>query len=286
VTGCHFENFKAAGGSTALSMTVARGGYIGNNSFGQSPPNIHGSIGILAWQGRNKGIVIGPNFWSQVDTILALRGPDNTSCTLLPQAINIKGPAACAVSIPDGADHGHVIWSPTNNDTTSVTSGLVLPGISGRARDAMSPPPSGTRREGLVIYNRDKHRFEHWDGAKWVQNNSGVFGAQFDSATVQAPFTKPVVFGSVPAGMYRVSIYALTKARMNKEHKITIRWTDEASERSFSPAMMLGVAEGSLVVESVPIHTSGGNLSLLTSVQDGGTMSGAFALRIRVESMP
>jgi hypothetical protein len=148
----------------------------------------------------------------------------------------------------------------------------------------MTPSASGgTRREGLVIYNSDKHRLEHWDGNRWLEATGGIIGSEFNNTNVTAPIGSTTLLTSPAAGMYRVCVYGLTKTAMNKVHTINVRWTDESAARVVG--FTLGTATGSTVLETPPINIASGNLTFDTSIASG-TMSGSFALRIRVEALP
>jgi hypothetical protein len=167
VEGCHFEEFDD-GGPGAIKIG-GNGGQIVGCFFGNETGT--GSTGIAITNANARGVVVGPNVWSNVDVLVTITDSDDfRSCTVFPQAIYNSNNVASKIVVPEAADRGHFVFSATDN-TSSLTAGLALPRLSATKRDAMTAASSGgTRREGLVIYNDTDDRLNHWDGKRWVQD--------------------------------------------------------------------------------------------------------------------
>lgn len=286
VTGCHFENFagqdsESRGTSRRLAMgvTASKGGYIGANTFGLSS-RVRGSRGIYLWYGDDTGIVIAPNVWGFVETLVEVQdSPTITSCIVMPQTVTDVD--SSKVLVPETAGRGHVIL-PTTTNTSNVAAGIVLPKLSEASRKGMSPPArGGTQREGLVIYNSDRRQLQHWNGTRWMEEVPSIVDASRDTTVTSGSGIRPTsLLTSPPPGLYRVSVYAATKGALSADQAIQLRWTDD-SGASHGTGWTLKSAAGSFVQESVPIYIGGGNLMLETSGIVG--TGGSFSLRVRVE---
>jgi hypothetical protein len=175
VTGSHFENFNSSFPHTGLYVYNCFGGYVGSCSFGNDSKvgKLIGARGIYVNTeapdySRSSGIVIGPNTWAGVDTLVSIKPrPEITSCTVFPQAIAPQNNAAAKLAIPEGDDLGHVAYLPTS-ELSNVTAGVMLPRIKQSTRDAMRPAANGgTLRQGLLIFNTTSKKLNVWDGKGW-----------------------------------------------------------------------------------------------------------------------
>lgn len=189
VQGCHFEDFNRAVAKTAITVVGGHGGYIGSSTFGNAAGA--GSRGIYVYAGSppspssSSSVVVGPNAWSNVDVLVELHDHALiTSCVVEPQAVTSTHGVAAKLIVPETADRGHLVVTPTSN-TSNLTAGVLFPRLSAATRDAMTAPSSGgTRRAGLLVYNDNTRRFGHWDGKRWVEDVA-FFPA--DSTTANTP---------------------------------------------------------------------------------------------------
>ncbi|HET9216480.1 MAG TPA: hypothetical protein VFR18_05850 [Terriglobia bacterium] len=291
VTGGHFEDWSAGAlVRDAVGITGGLGGYIGSCTFGiATAANATTARGIHIWYpyANNTGIVIGPNSWSYVPTMIEVEDtPRTTSCVVEPQIMYDYNPLNFTpkIIVPETVDRGHVVVAPVSGGSRTM-AGVALPLLSTARRDSMTAAGSGgTRREGLVIYNATSHRLTHWDGNRWLEGIGGIVGSAFDD-TATAAIGVTTLLSSPTVGMYRVTVTGLTATTMNKSQIIRLNWTDEGSARSVD-LPTLGSGAGSLVQETVPIHITGGSLTFDTRASSGTMSSGSFVLRIRVEALP
>lgn len=287
VQGCHFEQFDH-GAALAIRVDNDLGGYIGSCLF--SNPTATTSRGIwLSDSGTNPanpvtGIVIGPNAWQLVDTLVTCSNSDSIrSCTVFPQSVWTSTGVASRIQIPEAVDRGNVIYAATSS-TSSLTAGVALPRLSATKRDAMTAVGSGgTRREGLLIYDNTARRMEHWDGRKWLAENASVFGADTNFTSRGSDIASTNLLLNPVAGFYRVTIYGDTQTTLsNNGESINLTWTDEHGSRTNTytlPKQPTGLP----VQVAVPVYLNSGNVSFSTT---GNLSSGTYALHIRVEAMP
>ena len=170
VEGNHFEQFDS-GGPGAIRVGGV-GGYIGSNVFVNvgGPARATTGIHIGSDPPMAQGIVVGPNWWTNVNTLIAILDSDSVrSCVVMPQTVSWSPGVASRIVVPEAPDRGHIVHASTSN-TSNLTAGLALPGLSAAKRDAMTAASSGgTRRDGLFVYNDGTKRLNHWDGSRWVE---------------------------------------------------------------------------------------------------------------------
>ena len=168
VDGGHFENFDKLPRDTYRGIHVSGcgGGRVSNCSFADSAV-VTGSTGINIGFGTTSSVLVGPNWFSNVDVAVnVVDDPTITGCTILPQSIGV-GSSGGKIVVPETVDRGHMVFA-TSTTTSNVTAGVAFPRLSTTKRDNMTAAASGgTRREGLIIYNDASKDFNLFDGSRW-----------------------------------------------------------------------------------------------------------------------
>ena len=155
----------------------------------------------------------------------------------------------------------------------------------------MGPPSGGgTRRKGLVIFDDDKSRLQHWDGTRWLEEVTTVSGSEINLTTVNANVDTTAdstrVLTAPPSGLYRVSVYSTVTTAFSSNQAVPavkVWWYGEGSEHSKQLNLGTKPTLGTEVHEVMPVQITGGHLHY--QVLGFATGSGALSLRIRVEAL-